>query len=70
MNIVEALQTGKPIRRPVARHLGSAGNGWLGNEYVLSLLSPNERVVSFLGYDVIYPIVREDILANDWEAYE
>lgn len=77
MNIVEALKKNKPLRRPVSKHLGSAGCGWLAREYVFNLLICGQ-VKSLFVSDIalmqspIEPIVidKHDILADDWEVKE
>lgn len=61
MNLIEALKTGKDLRRPIAKHLGSGGDGWLGNQYVRDyLLAKQDR------YYTIW-VDATDLLADDWE---
>ena len=67
MNLIEALKTGKPLRRPIAKHKGSNGNGWLGSEFILGLITPNYKSVQIPFYPVSYIIDRYDILSEDWE---
>ncbi len=68
MNLVETLRTGKPkIRRPIARHLGSGGDGWVSSEYVKHLL------LSYINApceDAACMPAQEDLLADDWEVSE
>ena len=62
MNLVEALRTGRKLRRPIASHTGSNGDGWLDPRYVLSLLTET-GVTNFSRFC----ISEKDILADDWE---
>ena len=68
MNIVEALRTGKPLRRPINRHWGSNKTGWLGNDYVIDLLIHNEGTSLFFNYSKPQLIIKKDLLAEDWEV--
>lgn len=70
MNIIEALRTGKPIRRPIAKHWGSNQSGYLGNEYVLSLLTQPDYAWRYLGWAQTQLISESDLLADDWEVKE
>lgn len=67
MNLIQALKTGKPLRRPIAKHLGSSGDGWLGNEWVKSLLLP-PKTSAYLGAPIDRFLSDEDIMADDWEV--
>jgi hypothetical protein len=70
MNLVEALRTGKPLRRPIPRHLGSHGDGWLSSELVIDMLTSHasSHVWSLgLPKPTAWPN-RQDILADDWEV--
>lgn len=60
MNIVEALKTGKLIRRK---------NHLLGNDYGEVLNYTNHGIVFKYGNSIM-PIFITDILADDWEAKE
>lgn len=72
MNLIEALRTGKPLRRPIAKHMGSEGTGYLGSEYVLGILVH----LAGLGYYAVSPyediiiLTAYDIRADDWEVKE
>jgi hypothetical protein len=60
---VAALKKNKPIRRPICKHLGSSGDGWLDPEYIFNLLTCGQiREMRPIMIDV------EDILADDWEV--
>lgn len=73
MNLVEALRTGKNLRRPLAKFLGSNGDGWMGNAFIRTLLLEQ-------GYGLMWPgsafsrpsylLNEEDLLADDWEIQE
>lgn len=67
MTLVEALKINKPLRRPIAKHLGSAGIGYLDPEFVFHLL-----VCGQIRENTIRPVMvnRDDILADDWEVKE
>lgn len=67
MMFSDAIQSGKPIRRPIAKHMGSSGTGYLDIEYVMNLLTCGQ-----IREEVIRPIIidRNDLLANDWEVKE
>ncbi len=70
MNLIYALKTGRDIRRPIAKHLGSEGNGWLGRDYVIQILT---TPTTSLAHDYNYQpklIDEEDLLAGDWETRE
>ena len=77
MTLVEVLRKNKPIRRPISKHMGSAGSGYLDPEYVFNLLICGQANNLFLS-DVglmnapIEPILinKDDILAEDWECKE
>lgn len=70
MNIIEALRRNKPLRRPISKHLGSNGDGWLGAEFVINeLLYPN-RLALDQYYDRPVFICRLDLLADDWEVLD
>lgn len=58
MTIIEALKTGKDIRRKGdPKHAGSNGDGWLGNYFIRAQLVG--RLIS-----------EKDLLADDWEVNE
>lgn len=70
MNLVEALKTGKPLRRPIVKHMGSGGTGYLDSEYAMGLLICGQIRTSYLGdFFVSRPLMISDvdILADDWE---
>jgi hypothetical protein len=54
VNLIEAIKSGRPLRRPIAKHMGSHGTGWLANSYVVQWIEG--------GMDM------EDFLADDWET--
>ena len=70
MNLVDALRKKVPLRRPVAKHLGSGGNGWLHPKYVLALLTASESQRSAFptGGSSVPLVAESDILADDWEV--
>lgn len=69
MNIIEALRTGWKLRRPIPKHLGSNGNGWLGNNYVRGLLiEPSRRGIDWTEAEAV--VNEKDLLADDWEVEE
>lgn len=69
MNLLEALRTGKSLRRPIARHLGSCRYGWLSNEYVIDFLVPTtSSAITWLSHERYFPLNREDLFADDWEV--
>lgn len=70
MNLVEALRTGKPLRRPVPRHCGSGRTGWLGHDYVMTLLTSTSSASIFGQVHEVQLINSTDILASDWEVKE
>lgn len=77
MTIVAALQTGKPLRRNISKHLGSARCGWLDREYVFNLLICGQVPGLFVDdrglMDMpIRPILinEDDLLADDWTVKE
>lgn len=61
MNLIEALRQQRNLRRPIARHLGSEGNGWLSWSWVLGMLTEANKT------ELITPT---DVLADDWETRE
>src|SRR5271166_4978146 len=67
MNLIEALRLKAPLRRPISAHLGSAGDGWLGHNYILDILcsypGKSNATYTFILSDY-------DILADDWEVKE
>lgn len=70
MNIIEALKTGCPVRRPIAKHMGSDGQGWLGNHYVMDLLLNRNVAIETTdkGVSGARLIGKDDLLADDWEV--
>lgn len=69
MNLIEALKKNKPLRRPISKHKGSGGDGYLAPEYVFSLLICGQVRRTYELPDKIRPILinKIDILADDWE---
>ncbi len=67
MDIIQALRSGKQIRRPIAKHIGSGRNGWLGNDYVITLLTQNTNSSIFPELHTTQLINKSDLLADDWE---
>jgi hypothetical protein len=68
MNIIEALRTNRPLRRPVAKHMGSSRSGWLGNQYVRDLLVTKTTATIFPDVHTTMLINESDLLADDWEV--
>ena len=60
MNLIEALRTARPLRRPINKHLGSGGNGWLDPALIIDQLSGAPHQIALLTWD--------DIVADDWEV--
>lgn len=69
MTIIDAIKNSERVRRPIAKHLGSGGNGWISSEYLLSIITPGENRNNIWAFEfqTSYPIDRYDILADDWE---
>lgn len=63
MNLIEALKTGLPLRRPVYKSAVSDRNGFFSNEFLKDKLLGNDMSRS------TYLSV-EDIFADDWEVKE
>lgn len=59
MNIIEALRQKRNLRRPLPKHMGSNGDGWLAHEYVMAQLTENNRYVC---------MSESDFMAEDWEV--
>lgn len=70
MTIVEALKTGKPLRRPLVKFMGSEGDGYMGHHFIMSYLL-HGPYASGLTLSVqskpSYALDEEDLLADDWE---
>ena len=68
MNLVQALQQGNKVRRPILKHTGSCKSGWLDRDYVIDLLTSitGWRVHQKEGQALINSV---DLLAEDW-TYE
>lgn len=61
MNMIDAMKTGKPIRRKgCPRHVGSGGDGWICSRWLFGLLVEIYRLTGM--------VKRDDILAEDWEV--
>lgn len=71
MTLVDALRTGKPVRRPIAKHKGSNKGSWLDSDFVMGLLT-DRRLGGSFGSEAPYRHLVEpvDVLANDWEVKE
>lgn len=65
MNLIEALRTGLPLRRPISKHKGSGKTGWLSNQFVRDLLTSNNRWNEYCDFNLI---TEQDLLALDWET--
>lgn len=70
LNLIEALKTRKPLRRPIAKHKGSGDDGWLGSEYVKDLLTGYKY--AGISYDTHSEnlVTSNDLMAEDWEVKE
>lgn len=70
MNIIEALRTEKPLRRPIAKHWGSHGTGWLGNEYIKAILTRTLFEDFWIAQvcSSVHLLTESDIMADDWEV--
>lgn len=65
MNLIDALRTGLPLRRPITKHMGSGKTGYLGNQFVRDLLTANSRWNEYCDFNLIN---EQDLLALDWET--
>lgn len=66
MNLIEALKTKAPaIRRPIAKHVGSGGAGWLSGTLILHVLLHCPSI--YTSVPDIQLIDVDDLLADDWE---
>lgn len=73
MNIVDALRTGKPMRRGNNKHRGSSRTGWLGHDWVMGQLLHASQPHVWHGFlpQADMPVILElDLMANDWEIKE
>ncbi len=72
MNLVEALllskASNKPIRRPIAKHLGSCRTGWLSRQYIIDTLVNNTVWGGFERSKSMPLVTESDLLALDWEV--
>jgi hypothetical protein len=69
LNLIEALRTGRPLRRPIYKHVGSGGDGWLGNDWLKDLLTCSQYGRCNLEHGQLRTtITEEDLLAGDWEV--
>lgn len=75
MTIVEALKKNKPLRRPISKHMGKTGDGYMDPVYVYHLLIcgqiPSMRYLDYIPA-TIRPvrINKVDLLADDWMVKE
>lgn len=68
MNLIEALRTGKNLRRPVLKHTGATRTGYLGNSFMVNLLTGEPATRNFM-VDISNPLITQtDLLADDWEV--
>lgn len=58
MNIIDALRSEKPLKRPIPKHVG-----WLAHAFIKTKLLTNNN-------HAIIPITEIDLFANDWEVKE
>ncbi len=71
MNLIDALKTGKSVRRPIAKHWGATRSGYLGNEYVKNYLVNRSPDWATLMREQSLPLITEtDLMATDWEALD
>ena len=70
MNLIEALKTDKQLRRPIVKHMGSKGDGWLSNALLLTILLDNNNKFSSINNYADRLMSKEDLLADDWEIKE
>lgn len=69
MKITEALKTGLPLRRPIAKHMGSHKNGYLGNKYVENIIATTMNMTKNFDFEFSGDIInKDDFFANDWEV--
>lgn len=73
MNLIEALRTNKPLRRPIPKFIGPVnfikGDGrWIDPNMIWSqFLSPGSDYQSYFG-NPSWWLSKEDVLADDWEV--
>lgn len=70
MNIIEALQSERPLRRPLVKFMGSEGDVWIGHNFMKKFLLAGPYISgSHLSVTVrpSYALDESDLLANDWE---
>jgi len=67
MNLVDALRSGMPVRRPISKHWGSNRLGYLSNTFVIDYLCGNLDRKQLLGAYSIELINVTDLLSDDWE---
>ncbi len=65
VNIIEALKTGKSLRRPIPKYLQACRTGWLGNAYVRDYLTRNSPWHFESQFNLITEV---DLMADDWEV--
>ena len=72
MNLVEALKTGYDIRRPIKKHTGNHGAGWISRELVIDTFTAGRKLSWYLYvHEEDVPLITEtDLLADDWEVRE
>lgn len=57
MTILEALETGLFLRRPIPKHLGDTGDGWISPNFIKNTFIENNPLIDF-----------DDFIAKDWEV--
>lgn len=65
MDLIAALRTGKPVRRPIAKHYGASRSEWLGNDFVRRLLTRNSAWYAEQPFNLID---ETDLMSADWES--
>ncbi len=73
MNLIEAIKTGKPIRRDRPKFKGSHGGGWIDSRVILNELISSGGGVSYFGFQNLRPtwaLDKDDFFADDWEVKE
>lgn len=63
MTFLEAVKKSQIVRRPILKHLGSNGNGWIDARYAFDQGRGMQPP-----FQIIYLLEWNDLIATDWEA--
>lgn len=67
MNLIEALRTGKRLRRPLPKHQGTHEGRWMASTFVMEYLTCASAWRDHFKSNLIDSV---DILADDWQVEE